>query len=330
MKNLIKFGVVCTIGLLFLSGCATVKLDFLVDKTDPLEERTVQPGTSSSKILLVNIDGFISNQEGFDFVRDTSSMVEDTVAQLKLAAEDSRIKAVFLKVNSPGGTATASDIIYHEIMNYKQKTGCKVYVHMMDIAASGGYMVSLPADKITAQPTAVTGSIGVVFIRPKLDGLCEKIGVSMNVSKSGENKDMGSPFRKDTKEEEEIFQTIINGLNNHFYSLVQKHRKISPENLNKIKTARVFLAEDALNVGLIDGICYPDAAINLCISESGLDENSKVIAYRRKNYPNDNIYNTSKTSAGGNASLVNLGVLSTLGNMKTGFYYVWPGALMDK
>ncbi|OGV60253.1 MAG: hypothetical protein A2X45_14495 [Lentisphaerae bacterium GWF2_50_93] len=325
-----KTAFVSAICLLVCSGCATIKMDFLVDKLDPLEEQTVMPGTSSSKILLIDIDGFISQEGGMGIIRDTSSMVEDAVSQLSLAANDRRIKAVLLKVNSPGGTATASDIIYHEIMNYKQKTGCRVYVHMMDIAASGGYMISLPADRITAQPTTVTGSLGVFFLRPKLDGLCEKIGVSVYVSKSGENKDMGSPFRKESKEEEEIFQSIINGLNDHFYSLVQKHRKISPENLNKIRTARVFLADEALKVGLIDGICYADDAITGCIQDAGLDKSSRVIVYRRKQYPNDNIYNTSRTSASGNYSLVNLGVLSSLGNMKTGFYYVWPGALMDK
>ncbi len=330
MENFIKYAVASAICLIILSGCANVKLTFLTDKTDPLQEQTVQEGTSSSKILLINIDGFISQEGGMDIIRDNSSMVEDVVAQLRLAADDKRIKAVLLKVNSPGGTSTASDIIYHEIMSYRQKTGCKVYAHMMDIAASGGYMVSLPAERITCQPTTVTGSVGVIFLRPKLDGLCEKIGVSMYVSKSGENKDMGSPFRKDTKEEDEIFQSIINGLNEHFYSLVQKHRKISPENLNRIRTARVFLADEALKVGLVDGICYPDDAIKGCILDAGLDKSSRVIVYRRKEYPDDNIYNTSRTSTSGNYSLVNLGVLSSLGNMKTGFYYVWPGSLMDK
>lgn len=326
----VKLSMISAICLLMTSGCATVKLDFLVDKTDPLEEQTIMAGASGSKILLINIDGFISQERGLDFVKDTSSIVEDTVSQLRLAANDKRIKAVLLKVNSPGGTATASDIIYHEIMDYKQKTGCKVYVHMMDMAASGGYMVSLPAERITAQPTTVTGSVGIIFLRPKIDGLCEKIGVSFEVSKSGENKDMGSPFRRESKEEEAIFQSIINGLNEHFYSLVLKHRKISPENIDKIKTARVFLAAEALKMGLIDGICYPDDAITECIRDAGLDKSSKVIVYRRKQYPNDNIYNTSRTSSSGNYSLVNLGVLSTLGNMNTGFYYVWPGALMDK
>lgn len=326
----VKLSIISAICLLMSSGCATVKLDFLVDKTDPLEEQTITAGASGSKILLINIDGFISQDRGLDFIKDTSSIVEDTVSQLRLAANDKRIKAVLLKVNSPGGTATASDIIYHEIMDYRQKTGCKVYVHMMDMAASGGYMVSLPAERITAQPTTVTGSVGIIFLRPKIDGLCEKIGVSFEVSKSGENKDMGSPFRRESREEEAIFQSIINGLNEHFYSLVLKHRKISPENIDKIKTARVFLAAEALKMGLIDGICYPDDAITGCILDAGLDKSSKVIVYRRKQYPNDNIYNTSRTSSSGNYSLVNLGVLSTLGNMNTGFYYVWPGALMDK
>jgi protease-4 len=300
-------------------------LDFLVDKTDPLEEFVLQGNNPSEKILLLNVDGLISNSPGFTFFGESPSMVEEIVSQLDKASRDTAIKTVILKIDSPGGATTASDIIYHEINLFKAKTNVKIIAMMMDVAASGGYMISLPSDKIMAQPTSVTGSVGVIFLRPKLDGLMDKIGLKMEVSKSGQNKDMGSPFRKDSDEEEKLFSQIINQLNDHFYSLVLSHRKITLENLEKIKSARVFLAGEALELGLIDRIGYIEDAIELCRKEGKLEKNAQLIVYRRKNYPNDNIYNTSQVSAESPMSLINIGFLRNMPSFKAGFYYIWNG-----
>jgi protease-4 len=155
----------------------------------------------------------------------------------------------------------------------------------------------------------------------------DKIGLSVDVSKSGENKDMGSPFRKDTEQEEKIFSELINTLNNHFYSLVSSHRNIKAEHIDKIKSARVFLANEALELGLIDAIGYPDDAAALCRNEAGLGASSMLVVYRRKNYPNDNIYNASQVRSESPLSLVNLGPLSNMPSLKPGFYYLWGGAL---
>ena len=101
------------------------------------------------------------------------------------AEKDPDIKAVILKINSPGGSATASDILYREINAYKQRSGVKIVAAMMGLAASGGYYVAMPADTIVAHPTTVTGSVGAVFIKPEVSGLMEKIGVDVTVHKSG-------------------------------------------------------------------------------------------------------------------------------------------------
>ena len=309
------------------TGCASFDLKILTDKSEPLREFTLS-GTASSKVLIIPIDGVISDHDDFSLLTEDPGMVEHVVSQLKLAEEDSRVKAVLLKINSPGGLTTASDVIYNELVQFKKRTNKTIVVSMMDVAASGGYMISLPADLITAHPTTVTGSVGVIFMRPQVSGLMNKLGLGMKITKSGKNKDMGSPFRESTPEEDTLFQNLINQLNNRFVSLVKKHRSITPENLKEIKTARVFLAEDALKNGLVDKICYLDDAIEKCKEIAGIPEDSRIVVYRRIRYPNDNMYNTSISHYGGSkVSLINADILNLMGSSKSGFYAIWPGAV---
>jgi protease-4 len=190
------------------SGCIKPKITLFPDATEPLREFTLQ-GAGREKILIVPVNGFISDSHrDLPFLR-RSSMVQEIVSQLKKAEKDKDIKAVILKIDSPGGSVTASDMLYHEISKFKERSGVKLVVIMMGVAASGGYYVALPADFIFAHPTSITGSIGVVFLRPNVSGLMGKIGMEMEVDKSGKNKDMGSPFRRPTEEERRLFRTSL-------------------------------------------------------------------------------------------------------------------------
>jgi protease-4 len=250
-------------------------------------------------------------------------MVEEIVSQLRLAEKDPGIKAILLKIDSPGGSSTASDVLYHEIMAYKERTGTKVIVAMMGVAASGGYYVSLPADYILAHPTTITGSVGVILIQPKVMELMEKVGIGLETNKSGANKDMGSPFRAPTDEEKEIFQTITDGLAQRFLSLVAKHRNLDPQNLKAASTARVYLAEEAQQLGLIDAVGYLNDAIKQTKKLASLPEDARVVTYRRSKYPDDNLYNTSMTQwEGEGQALIDLG-LPDVTSLPTGFYYLW-------
>ena len=246
------------------------------------------------------------------------------------AEEDPKIKAVILKIDSPGGSVTASDILYSEIAGFKNRTGVKVVVAMMDVAASGGYYISLPADHILAHPTTVTGSIGVIFARPKVTGLMEKIGLGVEVNKSGAEKDMGSPFRQASAAEEKIFQDLTDRLGARFIDLVARHRKLKPEVVAQISTARVYLANEALELGLVDEIGYLENAIRQAKNLAGLAEDAKVVVYRRAEYPDDNIYNTSTSFGGAKASLISMELPGALNHIQTGFYYLWPAALSDE
>ena len=325
--NQLRFVVLILTGIVAMVGCAGPQVKLFSDASDPLKESVLQ-GTEKGKILVVSLRGVISTRPKEGTLRTMQSMVQEVVSQLRMAEKDKEIKCLLLKVDSPGGTATASDILYNEILAFKERTNVKIVVSMMDIAASGAYYVSLPADVIFAHPTTITGSIGVVFMRPNVTELIDKIGVTMNVNKSGKNKDMGSPFRKTTEEEAQILQDLTDGLADQFFTLVAKHRGLEKSVLSTISTARVYLPDEARALGLIDKIGYLDEAITEAIQISGLPEKAKVVAYRRTVFPNDNLYNPLTTrSYIQTRPLFDLGFQNAATHLSPGFYYVWTPAL---
>jgi protease-4 len=288
-----------------------------------LQEFTIQ-GKGPGKVLVVPIRGVISDVPGKGLFYSKPSLVQEVISQLRLAEQDKDIKAVVFKIDSPGGSITASDILYHEITGFKRRTGVKVVVAMMGLAASGGYYISLPADFILAHPTTVTGSIGVIFLGPNVSGLMDKIGVDLEITKSGPNKDMGSPFRDATEQEKAIFKGLIVELADRFLDLVTTHRKLDDDMLKEIASARVFLANEAVRFGLVDSIGYLDDAVLKARNLAGLSEDAKTVVYRRTEYPDDNLYNTfTNRSPYGSLSLVYTGLNNMVHGLTPGFHYLW-------
>ena len=324
----ISTGIISTILIaMLLLGCAGPRITLFSDASDPLREVTLD-GTAEDKILVIPITGVITDSSKSGILRTMPSLVQEVVSHLRLAEKDDRVKAVLFKIDSPGGTTTASDILYHEIAAFKQRTGKKVVVCMMNLAASGGYYVSLPADVIMAHPTTVTGSIGVILMRPQVSGLMEKIGVDVRVNKSGENKDMGSPFRPITPAEEKMLQDLADALGQRFVDLVKQHRQLDAQRLAIVGDARVFLADDAVAVGLVDRIGYIQDAIAEARALAALEADARVVVYRRTDYPNDNLYNTLTSGTQANPSpMADMGPLGGLLSLDAGFYYLWPQAL---
>jgi protease-4 len=312
--------------LIFVTACGGPRVKLFSDAGDPLKEYTLE-GRGSDKILLIPVHGMITDTPKERFLAQSPSIVENVVSQLRKAEKDDRIKAVLFEINSPGGTITASDILYHEISSFKERTGKKITVSMLDIATSGAYYVSLPADIITAHPTTVTGSVGVLFLQPKIAGLMEKIGFSVDVKKFGKNKDMGTPFRESSEEEQRLLQKLVDDMGDRFMRLVQKHRKPDQHALTEISTARIFSADEALKLGLVDKIYYLSDAMRESKQLAGLSADARVVVYRRTEFPDDTYYNTSTvTSEGVNVPAVNIQLPEML-VLKTGFYYLWPGAV---
>jgi len=326
-----KFKSLLTIAILAsaltLTACAPKVNFFGAAQTEPLKEMAVAgEDASQGKVTLIYLSGLLQAQPKAGTFSDKPSQVQELVSALELAEWDDGVKSVVIAIDSPGGTITASDIIYHEILRFKERTGKKVVVSMIDVAASGGYYSALPADWIMAHPTTITGSVGVIFMRPKVTGLLDKIGVDVEVSKSGQDKDMGSPYRPTTPEEAALFQSLIDGYAARFYMLVDKHRSLTPDNMKLVKTARVFTADEALKIGLIDQIGYLDDTFAKARKLAGLPEDAVVVTYRRNIYPNDNPYNTqTRTDASGLSLLgADAGLLLP---PKAGFYYAWPQGL---
>ncbi len=309
----------------FVTGCVSMNVKLVEDFTDPLMETTLE-GEGADKVLVIPINGFITDQVKDGMMKKKPSLVKEVVSQLRKAESDPTVKAVVLKINSPGGTVTSTHILYNEINKLKSKRGVPIVVSMMDITTSGGYYLSLPADHIIAHQTTITGSVGVVFMRPKFQGMMDKIGVSIETNKSGKNKDMGSPFRATTDLEVRSFQSIIDELADLFEDKVAEHRKVSKSALKEIMTAKIYTANQALRLGMIDQLGFTDDAINKARSMAGLDGNSRVIMYRRVQFADDNIYNDLTARSGAGTPLVDLGPLSTISDVKPGFYYTWPAA----
>jgi protease-4 len=315
--------IISALFVLLFTNCVSPRISLLSDNTVPLQEFTLE-GNGKDKILVIPIKGEISGSTSKGLIFTKPSMIQEVVSQLKQAEKDRKIKAVILKIDSPGGTVTASDILYHEIIAFKKRTGVKMVAAMMGVAASGGYYIALPADFIFAHPTTITGSIGVKFMQPKVTGLMEKIGVGLDINKSGKNKDMGSPFRTTTEEERKIFQDLTDQLGKRFINLVSIHRKLEKNSLAEVATARIYLAPKALQLGLIDQIGYLEDAISKTGKLAGLSQDTRVIIYRRSEYPNDNLYNTAVDQQGGQGfSVIDLNLSESISPMNTGFYYIW-------
>ena len=312
--------------LMMVTACSGPRIKLFSDTIDPLKEFTLE-GSGKDKILLIPVNGLISDMPKKGLIHTSASLVEQIVSQINKAEKDKQIKAVLFKINSPGGTITASDLLYHEISSFKERTGTKITVSMMDVATSGAYYISLPADLIMAHPTTVTGSVGVIYLQPKVGGLMDKIGLGVDVKKYGKNKDMGSPFRDSSEEEQKLMQKAVNDFGERFIRLVQKHRKPERQALSEISTARVFLAEEALKLGLVDKIGYLSDAVKESKMLAGISKDARVVVYRRSEFPEDNYYNTAGIASEDlNISVINIELPESL-SLKTGFYYLWPGAI---
>lgn len=306
--------------LLFSFGCMP-RVNILSGGNKPFEESYIQKG-SSEKILVIPITGFISNKPKRFLFESQPGLLAMVKASLNKAANDKNIKGIILKINSPGGSGCISDIIYNEILEFKKKTGIKVVALFMDTAASGAYYIALASDCIIAHPTTITGSIGAVVVNVEAYSFLDKLGISVNVTKSGRNKDTGSPFRPPTDEDNKIVQKIINSLAARFHELVWENRNIiSEKDKNLIKTARIFTAQEALDLHLIDKIGY----FNDCVKKSKeifkTGENPSIITYKSSPSFNENIYNNMSFGSKINISSKDLKEMMDI--PEKGFYYLW-------
>jgi protease-4 len=281
--------------VLSLAGCSVVSID-LTPRVRPLEESTVQ-GSGRDKVLLIDLAGVLAEEPILTLEsRPQVPLLARVREELEMAEDDDRVRAVVLRINSPGGTVTASDILYHEITSFKARRKIPVVACILDVGASGGYYIALAADRIVVHPTTVTGSIGVLMLTVNASGLLEKIGVSASYVTSGDFKDMGSPFRSVRPEERAIFQNLIDRFYGRFVELVARSRKLDEARVRAFADGRVYTAGQALELGLVDQIGYLEDAIKAGKSAAGLDE-ARVVTYHRPRQYRATIYSSAETPA---------------------------------
>ncbi|GMV49303.1 MAG: putative signal peptide peptidase SppA [Nitrospirae bacterium] len=303
---------------LLQTACVTINLP---PGPGALEEHKVS-GTGKDKVLLIDLSGVISseNKDGF---YSSPGMLATVKEELERAAKDERVKAVVLRINSPGGTVTASDILYHEVKTFKAARKVPVVASIMDVGASGGYYIASVADAVFAHPSSVTGSIGVIMMTVNAKGLLEKVGVETNAVTSGPRKDMGSPFRAMLPEERTIFQSVIDAFYQRFLQVVQEGRPgLSADQVRKLADGRIYSGEQAKAAGLVDEIGYLDDAIELAKQKAGLAE-ARVVTYRRPGEYQNNVYSRLAGPGATIGSLANLDLLTLVRGGSPQFMYLW-------
>jgi protease-4 len=219
------------------------------------------------KVALVNVTGVII---------DSSGVVEE----LKKHAKDNSIKAIVIRIDSPGGAVAPSQEIYNEVLKVKEKK--KVVVSMGSVAASGGYYIAAAADKIVANAGTLTGSIGVIMEIPNFEGLMKKIGIETQVIKSGKHKDIASVFKSLKPEEREILQSVLDDVHDQFIRAVSDGRGMDFEDARKISDGRIFTGRMAKEIGLVDEIGSLEDAIALAGQLAGIKGEPEVVRKEEK------------------------------------------------
>lgn len=255
-----------------VAGASQLKHDGEGEDEFPRFTETHSYGSGTTKVVRINFTGVLTRElDGGWF--GTVDPVENALRQIRAARQDDKVNAIILEIDSPGGEVTAADEIHRELMLFKDRDpNRKITVLVHDLAASGGYYIALPANRIIAQPTALIGSIGVLLQTLNIQGLSEKLGVTDTTIKSGKNKDMLNPFHPVDPEQVKLLQAAIDAMHDRFVDLTAAGRKIKKADLKALADGRLFTAEEALQLQLIDAIGYWDEAMAATCDLLGVKE----------------------------------------------------------
>lgn len=212
-------------------------------------------------------------------IEGTIAKSETVLSQLNEFNKDRSIKAIVLRVNSPGGGVAPSQEIYREILKAREKK--KIVASMGSVAASGGYYVASAADKIVANPGTLTGSIGVLMEFVRLQELMEKIGVDVEVLKSGEFKDIGSPHRRLTEKDKAMIRELVFEIQDQFVDAVAQGRDLSREKVREIADGRILSGTQGLSLGLVDQLGNFQDAVDLAKTLAGI-KGEPTLTYPKK------------------------------------------------
>lgn len=281
-KRWIAIGLVVL--LLFISTgfrfAMNVASGFLNDFTElfdttSFEENIMVNGEMTERVAVLHLEGVIQGSEAFWGVGYDH---EQFLGMIKQASEDPTVKAVILRVDSPGGGVLETEQIYNALKDMQDEYDTPYYVSMGNTAASGGYYVSAPADKIFAEPATLTGSIGVIMESVNFAGLAEKYGITTNTIKSGKHKDILSSTREMTDEEREILQSMVDEMYDEFVSVIVDGRQLTEGKVRELADGRIYTGRQAQAVGLVDEV--GDFSATLADLQEAYDlEDAQVIQY---------------------------------------------------
>jgi protease-4 len=272
-----------------LAGCSG-----FLSLSGPQFKEVLLEGEGSDKLLLIDIYGPITNDPllvpNLGVIPGLTARIRQ---ELELAYDDSSIRGILLRINSPGGTLTDSDVIYHSLMEFKKAKKVKIVAAMGDVAASGAVYVAMAADEIYAHPTTITGSMGVIMPHTDFSELANKLGIRSDPVQAGKYKDIGDPLIRRSEQEQRMLQEIVNKQHDKFIRVILEGRpKLTDAQVRGMADGRIFTAEEAKERGLIDGIGYLDDAYKRLTQLSGFPRN-RLIRYSNTWLTGNNIYSNA-------------------------------------
>jgi protease IV len=283
--------------------------------TPEINQRLVYQG-NQQEIAYVRLSGEISSQADESFLGFNPFVINPhRIRQVfSYLAEDKNVKAVVVEVNSPGGSVVASEEVYQQMI--KLADSKPVLVYMGEAAASGGYYIALPAEKIVASVPTITGSIGVLVFDPDLSGLYEKIGVQMQTYQTGQFKDIGSMNRASTEEEVQIFESIIGDAYQQFLDRIIQHRDLTETEVRALADGRIYSGKQAKENGLIDELGTLDDAFEFAKETADLTDPS-IIEYSYGGSPFSSLLGVR------GLGILPTGLLELQGQSRMGLHYLW-------
>lgn len=225
--------------------------------------------STGDRVAIIRVEGVITD-------------ARDTIGDLKKFGENQSVKAIVLRIDSPGGGVVPSQEIHDAIVRLRNKTNKAIVASMGTVAASGGYYIAVATDRIMANPGTLTGSIGVIMETANIEGLLKKVGVEGVVIKSGKFKDVGSPLRKMTDEEHQVLQAVMDDVHAQFIEAVAEGRGIEPAEARAVADGRVFTGRQAKGLGLVDELGDLDDAIQLAADLGGIEGEPRIVEPRKR------------------------------------------------
>lgn len=312
-----------------LAGCSPASITFSLGPTDePLQETTVFEDGGGAKVAQIDIRGLIADEERSALFGNGANPVDELVSRLEKASQDREVRAVVLRINSPGGTVAASESMYREVRRFRETTGKPVVASMGEVAASGGYYLAMAGDEVIAQSTTITGSIGVIIPTVNFSDGLSRIGIHARSVKSGRNKDLANPLEPMRDEQYAVLQHMVDQFYAEFRGLVIERRAAAHHDLasqaDELMDGRVFTGKEAAQLGLVDGTGDVRDAYERAKSLAGL-QNARLVKYHSEGRrPRSAYAEAGPTPAGTDLNLVKIQGLDSLIGMAGGrAFYLW-------